>query len=256
MISGAIAGLPVHDSVFSYVNGKNIGMNAAEHISSNYFVRFDFADFFPSINGQVLRDFLQGSVGAGLINIDDVVISAVVRLACRAVEEKGLALTIGAPSSPYLSNALLYEFDAAVNSEAAAAGVVYTRYADDIYVSSRGLAELGQFEERFRYLVADRLPFLRINEDKVQHLSRKRRVTVTGVNITPDRKLSVGRERKRKIRTLLYLVKSGALGAESFSSLRGDIAYVRSIEPDFMARLERKFGHQFVQNFMAGHLVL
>lgn len=256
MVSGPISGLPVHDSVFSYVQGKNIGMNAAEHIFSNYFIRFDFADFFPSITGRVLRDFLRRSVAAGLVDVDDVVIAAVVRLACRAVDEKGLALTIGAPSSPYLSNAVLNEFDEAVSEVAIAADVVYTRYADDIYVSSRSLAELGEFEERFRGLVAERLPFLRINEDKVQHLSRKRRVTVTGVNITSDRKLSVGRDRKRRIRTLLYLAKSGLLEGENFSSLRGDIAYVWSIEPDFIERLEKKFGGQFVQEFMAGHVAI
>ena len=73
------------------------------------------------------------------------------------------------------------------------------------------------------------------------------------MNITPDRKLSVGRDRKRKIKTLLFLVKSGALEAERFSSLRGDIAYVRSIEPDFIDRLERKFGREFIHNFMIGN---
>lgn len=253
MINGPVAGLPVHESVYSYVEGRNIGMNAAAHVESNYFIRFDFSDFFPSITGGVLGRFLRKSVETGIIDLDDSVIAAVVRLACRAVGENGSALTIGAPSSPYLSNTVLYEFDEAVSAEADAHGVVYTRYADDIYLSSRILADLGDFEGRFREIVAVRLPFIRINEEKVQHLSRKRRITVTGVNVTPDRRLSVGRERKRRIRTMLYLAMSGVLQPEAFASLRGDIAYVKSIEPDYVERLERKFGPTFIRLFMTGN---
>lgn len=252
MVGVPLVGLPVHDSVYSYVEGRNIGMNAAAHLRSNYFIRFDFMDFFPSITDIVLRSFLRQAAENNAIDLDEAAIDAVVRLACRATDVPGrLALSIGAPSSPFLSNAILYEFDSLVSRQAAARGVIYTRYADDIYMSSTGMAVLDDFEKEFRSLTKRFLPFLNINEDKVQRLSRKRRVTITGVNVASDRTISVGRNLKRSIRTRLYLALSGQLEVAEFSSLRGSIAYVMSIEPDYLMHLRRKFGEESINNFMA-----
>lgn len=251
MIRVPLASLPVHDAVYSYVAGRSVGLNAAAHVDSNYFVRLDFADFFPSITGAVLRRFLRSAVDKGVIDLDELAINAVVRLACRKAEEpRRLALTIGAPSSPHLSNALLYDFDSEISTRAAAIGVVYTRYADDIFISSRGMAGVSDFEQVFKRMAREMLPFLALNEQKTQHFSRKRRVTITGVNVTSDRGISVGREKKREIKSKLYLAIKGRLDPAEFSSLRGSIAYVMGVEPKFLSRLRKKFGAEVVDGFM------
>jgi RNA-directed DNA polymerase len=254
LVSEPLQSLPVHDAVYSYVKNKNIGMNAAKHLESNYFIRFDFSDFFSSITSSVLREFLRQSAKNGTIMLDLAAIGAAVRLACRSVEGHGraggYALTIGAPSSPHLSNALLFDFDSDISLRAAEFGLVYTRYADDMFVSGRGMAAVSEFEGIFRQTVRERLPYLRINEEKVQHFSRKRRVTITGVNIASDRSLSVGREKKREIKTKLYLALQGRLDPAEFSALRGNIAYIMSIESFYIDRLEKKFGQDIVRAFL------
>lgn len=251
MIRGPVAGLPVHDAVYSYREGRGIAMNAAAHLRSNYFARFDFEAFFPSITNKVLKTFLAASVNQGRILLDDDVIAAVARLACRATAMPSEdVLSIGAPSSPYLSNALLFEFDNAVFDRAGAHGVVYTRYADDVFLSSADLDSLRAFEPQFRSIVRDLVPFLRLNDSKHQHFSRRRRVTITGVNVTPDRKLSVGRSVKRSIKTRLYLALAGQLDSAELSPLRGSIAYVMSIEPAFLDSLRSKFGAECVDALM------
>lgn len=255
MVKGPLANLPVHDSVFSYLEGKNVGMNAAAHVGSNYFVRLDFANFFPSINALVLQHFFRGSADKGVIALDALVIDALIRLACReAAEPARLALTIGAPSSPHISNALLYDFDSEISARAAELGVVYTRYADDIFISSAGMAVINNFEKILKITARRRLPFLSFNEQKTQHFSRKRRVTITGVNVTSSRGVSVGREKKRAIKTKLYLAINGKLDPVEFPRLRGSIAYVMSIEPEFLPRLKAKFGAEKIDDFMASIL--
>lgn len=251
LVRNVLLKLPVHESVFSYVENKNIAMNAQEHIESNYFIRLDFADFFPSINGREIERLLQKSTGLGLIDLDPVAIRAVVRLVCRIDKEtQALALTIGAPSSPQISNALLYEFDCMMSDAARNNDAIYTRYADDIYISSKKMAAIDEMEKIFRRELNTALPFLEINEHKVQRLSRKRRVTITGMNISSDRKVSLGRDKKRELKTKVYLAIQRELDAEEFQVLRGQIAHAMSVEPNFYESLKRKFGAEDVDAFM------
>ena len=246
-----LSNLPVHDSVYSYVVDKNIGMNAQAHTESNYFLRFDFENFFPSISHSVLKSFLLRKIDDNTIPLAHDLVGALVRLVCRADKVDGdLALSIGAPSSPFLSNAVLFEFDSLINELVVNKGGIYTRYADDVYISARDSSLMLDLENNFRTLVTSHLPFTKINEGKVHRLSRKRRVTITGVNVTSDRKVSVGRDLKRSIRSRLYLVLNEKGSSIDYSSLRGSIAYVMSIEPNFIERLRQKFGNQTVDDFM------
>lgn len=240
--------IPVHESVFSYRKGVNIAMHAQMHVHSNYIVRFDFSNFFPSITGSVVRKAITDEVSRGRLNLDARSIDAVVRLVCCSRKDSpGLALSIGAPSSPHISNALLYSFDNKIASMVERSAGVYTRYADDIYISARTRDVINQLKNLFIDLVGSDLPYLRINPSKVRDLSRKRRMSVTGLNITPVRTLSVGRDLKRKIRTQVYLAIEGKLPATDFSYLRGMLAYMGSVEPAFIDSLHKKFGYPQVK---------
>lgn len=251
LVRGPLALLPVHDSVYSYRVGRNVAMNAAMHARSSYFVRFDFSAFFPSISEIVLERFLRDASLRGFVNLDDDAISAVVRVACcRSRQSARSGLSVGAPSSPALSNALLFDFDCEVYRHALAARIVYTRYADDMFLSSVEPKALAEFEREFRTIVAQRVPYLTLNEDKKQHFSRRRRVTITGVNVTSDRRISVGRSLKRSIRTRLHLALNGQLQPSELSRLRGAIAHVMSVEPAFLVSLREKFGSARVEAFM------
>ncbi len=251
LVKNILSNLPVHKSVFSYVENRNIAMNASEHLNSNYFIRLDFSDFFPSISGNIVANLLQKSTSSGFIDLDQVATRAVVRLVCRIdPDTRALALTIGAPSSPQISNALLYEFDCVMSDAANEKEAVYTRYSDDIYISSRKMAAIDEMESIFRAELKKRLSFLKINEQKVQRLSRKRRITITGVNISSDRKISLGRDKKREIKTKVYLALHGRLNVEELQILRGQVAHAMSIEPIFYSSLEKKFGRSEINAFM------
>src|SRR5690606_27674917 len=47
-----------------------------------------------------------------------------------------LVLSIGAPSSPLISNFIMFKFDDELNAECKKRGVKYTRYADDLTFST------------------------------------------------------------------------------------------------------------------------
>jgi len=251
IVNDFLGNLPVHDCVYSYRRGRNIAMHASRHSHSNYITRFDFSDFFPSITGVVIRNFLVDAELNGFVNFDHRVMDAIIRLVCRHNKSSNrLVLSIGAPSSPHLSNALLYDFDCEMARVTERMKGIYTRYADDIYISSSSKESVTKLEEVFLAAVARRLPYLQVNKRKTQHLSRKRRMSVTGVNITPQRRLSVGRDLKRSIKTQVFLALQGSLQAEEISALRGVLAHISSIEPAFIGSLITKFGAEKIRLFM------
>src|SRR5690606_5965066 len=57
-------------------------------------------------------------------------------------DQRVLRLSIGAPSSPIVSNLLMFEFDKIVTSEADRRGIRYTRYADDMTFSGQRIGML------------------------------------------------------------------------------------------------------------------
>lgn len=242
--------LPIHQSAQAYVVGKGIRTNAEKHISSNFFTRMDFSDFFPSISGEILKSYFL-NFGAPYFNCDEKTLRSIIRICCRANGPgKNLTLSIGAPSSPFISNAIMYEFDSASSSVADRLLCQYTRYADDIFLSSQHEDKIRKAETMIRLLISENYRFLRINEKKVQHFSRKRRVTITGVNISTKRELSVGRKNYRAIKTKLHLAISGKLPGDEHASLRGLIAHSISIDPSIKRRLIEKFGANEYERFM------
>ena len=81
-------------------------------------------------------------------------------------------------------------------------------------------------------------PRLAINEGKTVFASRAGRRVITGVTITNDHRLSIGRERKRAIRAMYHHMLRGSLDDKGQQELRGLIAFAENIEPGFKMWLE------------------
>lgn len=248
LVAEHLSGLPTHDAVYSYRSGRGIRQHAQVHLHSNFLLRLDFKDFFPSITQDWLLQFLLRRSTEGALNLDARSIAACMRVLCRFNKfDQSLALSIGAPSSPSLSNSILFDADSQAYAQCEGLGCMYTRYADDIYVSSREKNVLGEAERMVRIAFAEHAPRLEVNEGKRINVSKKAKRIVTGVTLTPDRRLSIGREMKRSIKTLVYLHISGGLAPEELPRLCGLVSYARDIEPTFYKALEAKFGADRLQ---------
>jgi hypothetical protein len=231
--------LPVHAAATAYRPGSTILANALLHVSNNYLLKIDFRDFFYSLKSADVRETLRRNsetLPLGLMADDD--IEAIVRLVCR-----GGALTIGAPSSPALSNAIMYDFDVRWANECASRGIVYSRYADDLFFSTDEPGILSKLLADLQGDIVDRRsPQLTVNDSKTVNTSRKRRRVVAGLVLTSERRVSLGRERKRQIRSSVFKHSRQLLDEQAISRLRGVLAFARAIEPDFVRMLEQKYG--------------
>jgi retron-type reverse transcriptase len=239
LIENVFVKLPVHRSATAYKKRASVLRNATLHKNRNYLLKVDFEDFFHSITGRDVSQLLQRHRKAIEKTVDeDSDIELIRHLVCR----RG-SLTIGAPSSPIISNLVMFEFDENRSAYCRERNIIYSRYADDLYFSTndRGVLEVLLADIRLD-IAARQSPVLRINERKTVFASRKRRRLVTGLVLTPTGAVSLGRRRKRFIKSLVFKNSGGNLTGEQVVSLKGLLAYAYSIEPEFINSLRTKYG--------------
>lgn len=232
---------PVHASAMGYRTGVSIRDNGMAHSSFAYSVRLDFKDFFWSFKqNDVEKFFREKSVVAGGLSSDDVSFIA-------ALVTRNDRLAMGAPSSPTLTNIMMYELDSKLEAIAQSYDASYTRYADDLFFSSNVPGSSYDIVKQVVSCIDTwDCPRLEINHEKTAYLSRRSRRTVTGLVITSDGRVSLGRDRKKMIKALLHKAISGALDPARFGELSGYINWAKSADPEFIASLNNKYGSDAV----------
>ena len=128
-----ISHFPVHSAAMAYRRGTNIAANARLHAPSRYLLRIDLHDFFHSLTALDVTDLVTSSnkfvPDTADWSEDDT--RVLVEIVC-----KDGHLTIGAPTSPPLCNALCYQLDMQTTALADARELTYSRYADDLFSQS------------------------------------------------------------------------------------------------------------------------
>jgi len=240
IVANVLADFPVHPSATAYLKGRNILDNARRHLGTRFLLKLDFKDFFPSIVSGDLRVCLQArNLELSLPDLD--VLCRILFWRPRGTRQ--LKLSIGAPSSPALSNVLLYDFDSRIAACCDEREVRYTRYVDDLTFSSNIPGSLQEIHRAVREICGSmRSPQLQLNEAKMVGTSKKHRRRVTGLLLTNDGEVSLGRDKKRAIRAGVHQFSQGRLDPPAARRLGGLIAFAHSVEPDFVARLIGRYG--------------
>jgi RNA-directed DNA polymerase len=154
-----------------------------------------------------------------------------------------------------LSNILLFDLDTQLFEAATEANVVYTRYADDITASGATIEDVERFDKIARTIVARaESPRLTFNEEKRGIYTSGQKRMVTGLVLTPAGKISIGRERKRQISSMLHKSTLGKLDQKSIATLKGLLGFCIATEPDFVSRLRGKYGNSAVDAILRYHI--
>jgi hypothetical protein len=189
----------------------------------------DFKDFFPSLKASDFRVFLKKN-NANLNNEEIEVLCQILFWTPKGTTDL-LCLSIGAPTSPMLSNVLMIDFDQRISKFCAARQVAYTRYADDLSFSSAQSEKLRAVERAvLSWCSRSKTPALTVNESKTVRVSKRDARRVTGLVLTNDRKISLGRDKKRRIRAGMHHFVTGRLDTKQILELRGMLAYVKSVD--------------------------
>lgn len=223
-----------------FKRGRSIVTNAMQHRSRRHVLNLDLQDFFPSINFGRIRGVLQNDTH---FKLDRDVAQAIAHAAC--LEGK---LPQGSPCSPVLSNMVARILDVRLARLAVRYRCSYTRYADDLTIStSQELfpVELAELAPSGQWLPGPKLLKCIESSGFVIHPSKTRltrstsRQTVTGLVV--NRKVNVTTDIRKRSRAMVHkLVTSGVFDEKdpvtrviapgSVERLRGILGFVHSID--------------------------
>ena len=239
LISNVFSSLPIHKVATAYREGKSIGDHAALHAKNRFLLKMDFTNFFPSISVVDVRRYL---VEVGKMTVEDARLISL--MVCWRDKGKGkLCLSIGAPSSPHLSNVMLYAFDKKIVQLCRTHKVAYSRYADDLAFSTNKKEVLSDIARQIQVVCEElEYPKLEVNHKKTVSTSRAFRRVLVGLVLTPDGTVSLGREKKRRLRSELYRFSQDRLDVADIPRLRGELAFAWSVEKQFINSLLRQLG--------------
>ncbi len=180
--------MPVSRYAKAYRFGSSPLRNAKHHVGKQIVLKLDILHFFDSIRYSTVKDKV----------FPEEIYAEPLRILLTMLCYHKDALPQGAPSSPAITNIILYEFDEQIGQWCREREIAYTRYCDDMTFS-------GDFDPakviRFVGLELKKMGFL-LNEQKTRIQRPSQQQTVTGIVV--NEKLSIPADYCRKLRQELY----------------------------------------------------
>ena len=220
--------MPVSKYAKAYRFGSSTLRNAKHHVGKQVVLKLDILHFFDSIRYSTVKAKV----------FPEEIYAEPLRILLTMLCYHKDALPQGAPSSPAITNIILYEFDELMGQWCQERDIAYTRYCDDMTFS-------GDFDPseviRFVRLELKKLGFL-LNEQKTKVQRPGQQQAVTGIVV--NEKLSISADYRRKLRQDLYycrkfgiqehLQKIGLeIPADTYRMrLLGKVNYVLQVHPD------------------------
>lgn len=233
--------LPIHDSAFAYVKKRSIKHNAIIHKNSNFILKTDLSNFFNSITPEILLEKIS-NVDIRISGINQELIRNL--FFWKEKRNDSLKMSIGAPSSPFLSNFIMFNFDRKLLDICTKHNCSYTRYADDITISS----SVNFFELNFPAIIKEILQYefnnvLKLNVAKTKYISKAHHRNVTGITITNDQNISVGHQQKRLLSAKIHHFKNDKIiDPKEILKLKGQLSFSFYVMPDLRKKFETKYG--------------
>lgn len=240
IVKTLLENIPIHSCAKAYMKNSSIYDNAQPHKDNTFLLKMDFRDFFPSIKPSDLLYFLEKN-GLKFDAFEGTIITNY--LFWRKKGGRKLSLCIGAPSSPIISNIIMHDIDSEISMYCEKEEILYTRYADDLTFSTDNILKLQKIHEFISNLVnRTEHPKLIINKEKTRYIGKGRSKRVTGVVITHEGELGVGRYLRKKIRAMIYLYSQKKLKKEDIPYLHGMLSHINNIEHDYYIKLKKQYG--------------
>lgn len=244
----------VHDCAMAYRKQRSIVDNAARHVGNGPIMKMDFRDFFPSIK---LYDWLVFVKARNLTDVNEAHVIGRFLFHKPTKYSSQLCLAIGAPSSPFISNVIMYDFDSILHTQLHSKGITYTRYADDLTFSAKRAGFLHEVMPAVKLAIDTiQFPKLRINTEKTKVITSKYRRIVTGITLTNQGKVSVGLPFRRIVRAAIHRLacvvqdKNFDQVASDIDHEVGKIAFAAMVEPEFFKKMENKYGPDVIERIM------
>ncbi|ENN8436477.1 RNA-directed DNA polymerase [Enterobacter kobei] len=252
------------DVVFSYRKGSSTYDAVKLHAKSKVFFNTDIKSFFPSITREYAREILFNNLSN--IPISDLNVHLDKILDYIIIDD---SLPVGFPTSPAFSNACLYDFDVALQQYCARHDYIFTRYSDDIIISS----ENDEGFDNINLVVTELLGefgkgHFSLNPTKTKLIRKGSKIKLLGMVILPSEIVSVDIKIKRKLEHLIHFyitdkdkflnsivkdpkIKTTGLNdseilEKGVNSVSGLLNHINTIDKKYLDKLKKKYGNTIV----------
>lgn len=175
---------------YAYKKGLSTILNAKSHVGCKVILKLDIENFFDNINFyKVYNSCFNESLYPKKLGM----------LLTNLCVYNG-KLPQGSPTSGYISNIVLRNFDFNIDAYCKDKNINYTRYSDDMTFS-------GDFDIRKLIKFVNELLYkegFRLNKSKIKVVLNTTRQQVTGIVV--NEKINLSKNYKRKIRQEVYYV--------------------------------------------------
>ena len=179
----------------AYHKGISLKDNAIPHTNKKIILKLDIKNFFENIS------FLDVYNSCFSIEYFPKSVGFILTYLCTYDNH----LTQGSPTSAYISNLIMKEFDEEIGNWCNINDISYTRYSDDMTFSGNfNPSELIIKIRKMLYKLG-----LELNNDKIHIVNKSQSQSVTGIIV--NEKLQVNAKYRNKIRQEIYYIKKFGL---------------------------------------------
>lgn len=215
-----------HNAAHGFTRNRNCKTSLEVHRAkqARWFLKLDIKDFFPNTTYAQIKDAM----------------NTVYPFCCLTETQKHLFSCLctfggvtpqGAPTSPVITNLVMVANDVAITKYCREHYLTYTRYADDILISSRVSFDWETVQKDISEMLGD----YTIKTEKTRYGSFNGRNWNLGLMFNNQYDITVGHKKKKLVKNLVhnYITKSEG----DYYYLIGLVGYCNFIEPDYFGNI-------------------
>ena len=237
-----------HDCAYAYTKGRDAYKALQRHTTSEWFLKLDIKDFFPSCNKALLMSKIPQVFPFNIIQ--ELIPEHFEKMInyCLLNDQ----LPQGTNMSPMLTNTLMVEFDVKFNTFCEKQGLTYTRYADDMLISGK---------EKFNFIYIQNVAIAILKELGYNFTIKKEKTRFGSINgsnwnlglmLNKDHQITIGYRKKKTFKAMLNnFIKENLLTNEhpwtimDIQHLAGLHSYYSRIEPDYISYVINQFNNKY-----------
>ncbi|MBQ2836011.1 MAG: hypothetical protein IJE68_04185 [Clostridia bacterium] len=272
----AMSGFMWPDNMYAYIEGRGIKQHAELHKNAAVIIRMDIKSFFDNCTFKFVTESMKEVYPFCLMDWN--LLEPIVK-ACML---KG-RLAQGAPTSAILSNIAMIPFVTHANNwtkaktitlglaprgkyfkmtkgtrrkatSIVAKRIIFSMYADDIIISTNIKAPFGENAWKTIRIIQKLLNWytpLQVNPRKTKYVDIRRKggAWVTGLMVNKEHNVTVGREKKEKLKATIFSFLADCKNGKPWDEHRvrqmmGTVSYIRHIEPEFVDMIIQKYNQK------------
>lgn len=244
-----------HDSAHAYTRNRSVqtALKVHQHNESKWFLKLDLANFFDNCNPEFVKKQLRNLHPFATWSEED--FNTYMILLNIAFLDNGLPQ--GTPLSPVLTNLIMTEFDVWMTNYAYKHALRYTRYADDLIISSKYNFDFREVEDEIKnYFTENEYPF-NIKEQKTRYGSSNGSNWNLGLMLNKDNDITIGYREHRNLKREMYYYDKNRFNANKYPinicyELHGKFEWLRNVQPEaydgLMNWFKNKYGYDFIKD--------